>query len=240
VSRQATIVAYWGDKPPLLAALLDRLRALFMDELGSAFRPYAPEQVHATLVGVERLPGGMRNRRLARVGPCPDMDLAGLRQRLLESARLPMPVRVGGFRAGEGVFVSRGEEPYTRSFSLQGDKAVLMGWPVVGGEAPSGDLDRLRREALLHHVLHAWHEEPGSVDDDLYMRIGLVDLDAGRTQCAAAVAAARHLLSEVVPLRFSLAAGDLSVASYVDEALPPSSTEVVPLAEVSDWSSLYD
>src|SRR5262245_61383548 len=55
-----TLVAYYGDKPEPLGALLGELQDCLQDYLGDAFRPYALAQVHATIIGLEGTPEGSR------------------------------------------------------------------------------------------------------------------------------------------------------------------------------------
>jgi len=50
---RATIVAYYGQKPPQLLDFLGRVQARIGNALGRAFEPYDPRQIHATIVGLE-------------------------------------------------------------------------------------------------------------------------------------------------------------------------------------------
>ncbi len=48
-----TLVAFHCPKPDPLSQLVDYLQVNLYSELGSAFSPYAADQVHATMIGLE-------------------------------------------------------------------------------------------------------------------------------------------------------------------------------------------
>jgi hypothetical protein len=118
------------------------------------------------------------------------MNFEGLLGMIRAGNTFPLQVQVGGFRNRDYPFVSRGQRPYERSFSIQGDKAVLMGWPIRG--EPSANivqskteliqenrvyptaLDDIRRSSQNCNVLHAYHRSLTDIDNDFYFRIGLI------------------------------------------------------------------
>ena len=59
---QLTLVSHYGPKPPTLARLIIELQQLLAQQLGTSFVPYALEQVHATVVGLEGLRVGGKVR----------------------------------------------------------------------------------------------------------------------------------------------------------------------------------
>jgi hypothetical protein len=234
---QHSLVAYYGPKPPALAQLIADCQQVLQAQLGNAFLPYAAEQVHATLCGLERVAGTERdNYNFAHLrGEKRPMDLAGLVTYLQTTDKLPLSIQIGGFAADAQPFTSRGQSPHQRSFGLPGDKAVLMGWPVnqTGDYPPT--LDQLRRELQRFNLLHAYHAQPADVDNDFYLRLGLLvadrvdQLDAGtRTQCVLAI---RHLLAIRPPTLLALTLADLRITAYTDERLPSESTQTWPIAE---------
>jgi hypothetical protein len=231
-TRQATLAAWFGPKPGDLHRLIRRLQ----DEVGQlgdgVFVPYGVRQVHATLFGLARTVG-LRNRNFAELrGIEAEMDLDGLRTYLLESDVLPLHLRFGGFRAGEVPFRSRGEPPFERTFSIQGDKAVLVGWPTTAdGRKTSDALDRLRREAQDHGVLHRYHARPEDVDNDAYLRLGLLRADVGADPCREVEEAVRRLLADAPALHVEIDARDLSFVTYTDETLPLGTSRVWPLPD---------
>lgn len=231
--RQLTLVAFWGPKPPAFAARLRALQGTIARSLGARFRPYALEQVHATLVGLNRTgAGGLRNACFARErGETRRMDVAALRARVLAGPELPLTVRFGGYREDERPFASRGRTPYERSFSFQGTKAVLIGWPSADreGGVPLA-IDALRRAAQEAGVLHTYHRAPDDVDNDVYLRLGLVDAPLEPDVARPLEELVRRELAAAPPLKVPLAADDLLLAAYDDETLPAGSTRTVPFA----------
>src|SRR5690606_33995708 len=130
---KVTLVAWYGPKEALLASLIAELEALVAKELGKLFEPYAPEQVHATVIGLETVVHHERrvgaNFLLAR-----DVDAEIDPERALEiiqtSEHLPFALRIGGQRPDEPAeFLSRDQHPFLRSACVRGGAVVAMGWP---------------------------------------------------------------------------------------------------------------
>ncbi len=231
-----TLVAYYGNKPPALAELLKAIQHQLADRLGSAYATYAPEQVHATIIGLEGRRVGDRVlnanyyelRRESRVmGMSRILDVVAP-----ESGLLPLQLRIGGFSNDAAYpFASRNRHPYLRSFSIQGDVAVAMGWPVDGDHFPL-TLDRLRRAFNRSGVLHKYHRRPGDVDNDLFFVVGNVD----RTRISEdAVRNTQHemrrFLSSLEPLRIELGRENIAIVGYEDATLPWGRCRVFPLLE---------
>jgi hypothetical protein len=167
------------------------------------------------------------------------MELRGLFGFLRESDHLPFHAQFGGFKNVDYPFASRGARPYDRSFSIQGEIAVVIGWPI--GAAPGGlaapayprVVDDLRREAQRFNVLHRWHRRPTDVDNDLYVRLGLVEGEPRQSEVAMIEAEMRQSLRAVPPVIMPLGIPDLTVVSYPadDESLPEDRTRAVALAD---------
>src|SRR5262249_37040328 len=134
----ATVVAFYGEKPGRLADFIAMLHERLGSALGPAFVPYPPAQVHATLVGLEgersRATGELVNRDFAELRRQRRiMNVAGALRRIASSPALPLPIRIGGFAPDvDHGFASRGQHPYRRSFSVQGENVVAIGWPWAG------------------------------------------------------------------------------------------------------------
>ena len=210
-TRGVTLVAFYGDKPAEFAALIADCQQRLHAFAGSAFRPYAVAQVHATVVGLER---------------AADADFEGLFHFLREEVR-PIQIQIGGFKADRRYpFESRGEHPYRRSFSIQNDVAVAMGWPS------SGELDRLRRSMQRFGVVHKYHRMPTDIDNDLFFVLGR--LRPGYSSAAAIQEcedALRSRLAAANPVRVTVEVDSLSVVTYCDPRLPLDSSVRVSLAD---------
>lgn len=227
-----TLVAFYGPKPPALAATIAALQSVLM-RLGTAYEPYAPEQVHATVVGLEgRWQGGAlvsANFEALR-GERRSMQLMAAIDAL--RARLPLRVQLGGFEPEvDYLFTSRGQHPYLRSFSLQPGRAVLMGWPCAEvGHAPQ--LAGLRRALELHGVLHKYHAQPTDADNDLFFVLGHVHGSEPEPLARAVEAQARELLRGS-PRSLPLNESDLSLVRYLDPSLPIASSEHCALPQLT-------
>jgi hypothetical protein len=175
--RFISAVAFYGPKTGRLREVLAAVQALIAEHVGDGFRPYAPEQVHATLIALNgvREDGGrvVNEYLLEHAGVRREMDLPRVMDILARRFSVPLPVRVGGFRPDQAVpFTSRGQHLAERTFSVQGDAFVLVGWPaesLAGGGRP---LDDLRREMNAAGVLHRYHTRAGDVDNDLHLVVG--------------------------------------------------------------------
>src|SRR5271166_7019176 len=139
--------------------------------------------------------------------------------------------------------------PYERSFSIQGDKVVVMGWPIRGKpfQQPPATLsawvqearlypltlDVVRHAAQVHGVLHAYHRALTDVDNDLFFRIGLLVDQTSLTERVRETleTEARQFLSIQPPLILNIRLDQVSVALYEEDTLPRSSTRVWSLAD---------
>jgi hypothetical protein len=256
--RQATLVAFYGDKPQPLRDLISSCQLLLADALGQDFCPYELGQVHATIVGLERIEDQpllhnlnfRKHRGVIRV-----MDLPGFRDFVIDHFRVPMTVQLTGFQNHDYPFVSRGLPPFLRSFAIQGDKAVVMGWPIIGGSSgarfvPIADrtypktLDDLRVAAQAFGILHEYHRVPADFDNDFYFRIGLLStkgLEPARER--EIEERVRDHLAGTEPVLIQVSPAALSFVSYVDNTMPISTSVALGLTDVqrpSDFVGLYE
>lgn len=196
---RSTVVAWYETLPDGLARLVDRAQATASRRLGAAFTPRPPEQVHATLVGLERAAA--------------PFDPAPLAAHLRTALAPPWTIRFGGFAPDDHRYRSRGRPLHERAFGVYGNKVVLVGWPLVDG-APARVLAELRLSCARFGVAHSYGDDP-----DVYLVLGEVaDVPAGQ-----AVQAVRHELATTA-LHVPLSADDLALVTYVDTALPRAST----------------
>jgi len=223
-SRFVSAVAWYGPKSGRLREVLAGVQALIAEHVGDDFRPYAPEQVHATLVALNgvRAGGAVVNEYfLTHAGTRREMDLPRVMDILARRFATPMRVRIGGFRPDQPApFTSRGRHLSERTFSAQGRAFVLMGWPAdslaAAGREP---LDRLRREMNAAGVLHRYHARPADVDNDLYLVVGHHD-GAPPGALARAVAAVRDELA-VRPADLAIAGADVKIVAADSPTLAP-------------------
>lgn len=246
-TKQLTLVTHYGEKPARLAQLISALTSLAHRHAGGDFQPYGLGQVHATLVGLETsLVNGMevnrgfwtlrQERYVQSLGQVIDL--------VNTSEHLPLSVRIGGYYAGTSYpFDSRGEHPYLRSFQIQGDRAVVMGWPHVRGVFDES-LTRLRKSFEAAHVLHKYHEQPSDRDNDLFLVLGRFRRVLARPRATALEAEARELLASS-PVDVQVARTTSSLVAYIDPELPPEHCQRFPvtrdsLPAVLEWMRLGD
>ncbi len=180
---QLTLVALFGDKKQHYSELwnlLEELQGAIEKILGKEnFRRYEEIRVHATIVGLEGYRDGENiwNKTCYEVfGTYCAMDIAGLLEFVLngDNPFLPVSIQVGGFK--ESVvypFSSQGHAPYFRSFSIQNEIAVAMGWPVQNN-AYTSDIDKLRRSFNQFNVVHKYHNSDKAYDNDFFFVLGNV------------------------------------------------------------------
>ncbi len=201
------------------------MQALIAGYVGDDFRPYSPEQVHATLIALN----GVRDPRtgtvvneylLEHAGVAREMDLPRVMDILARRFAAPLPVRIGGFRPDQAVpFTSRGQHLAERSFSVQDRAFVLVGWPaesLAGGGQP---LEELRREMGVAGVLHRYHVRAGGVDNDLHLVVGH-HAGAPADALARATAAVRDKLA-ADPADLAIGLADVKVVAADSPTLAP-------------------
>ena len=175
-SRFISAVAFYGPKAGRLRELLAGVQALIAEQVGGDFRPYSLEQVHTTLIALDgvRDPGTgaiVNEYLLAHAGVRREMDLPRVMDILARAT--PLPVRIGGFRPDQEIpFTSRGQHLAERTFCVQDEAFVLMGWPAVSLAGGGQPLEELRREMNEANVRHKYHVHATDVDNDLHLVVG--------------------------------------------------------------------
>jgi len=231
--KQLSLVACYGPKFPEFAELLQRcIELVRQSPLDPYFHPYALEQIHGTLVGMERATGhaGFVNANLlARTGDAIEMNFSGLTTTL--AAHLPLAIRFGGFAADARPFLSAGHSPYSRAFSLQWSTGccTLIGWPHRDGDFTTRRVLNAIRDDL-ERACGLAHKYPE--DNDFFLVLGRLQLpeslagaELTRLQGAGAVVEAhvRAMLSSR-PVDLVLGLDDLRIVAYEDVTLCPGST----------------
>lgn len=251
---QVTLVSFYRNKPDHLREFLKNCQQLVADGLKDKgkFREYKLDQIHSTLVGLERDETDRyryynRNFRTHRHREA-SMNFEGFLGFLRSSGNCPFQVQIGGFDNRDYPFTSRNQVPFERSFSIQGKNVVVMGWPLRG-EPPSREvpsdiqriqenraypntLDAIRCAAQSFNILHAYHRKPTDVDNDFFFRIGMVDdpesLGANAEKLTNTM---REWLCCNGPLVVDVQLCDLYVASFESEELPLETTREFSLCD---------
>ena len=224
-SRFISAVAFYGPKTGPLRELLAGVQALIAEHVGEDFRPYSLEQVHATLIALD----GVRDPRtdaivneylLAHAGAPREMDLPRVMDILARRFATPLGVRIGGFRPDREIpFTSQGQHLAMRTFSVQGNAFVLMGWPAASLAGADQPLEELRREMNEANVRHKYHVRATDVDNDLYMVVGHHD-GAPAGALAPATAAVRDKLA-ADPVDLAIGLTDVKIVAADSHTLAP-------------------
>jgi len=232
-SRFISAVAFYGPKTGRLRELLTGVQAQIAEHVGNDFRPYTLDQVHATLIALNGVRAGgtiVNEYLLEHAGERREMDLPRVMDILARRFATPLRVRIGGFRPGQAVpFTSRGQHVAERSFSVQGEAFVLVGWPAESLAGAGRPLDDLRREMNAAGVLHRYHARPGDVDNDLHLVVGH-QAGAPAAALARATAAVRDKLA-ADPADLAIALSDVTIVAADSHTLaPPVYVSGIPAA----------
>jgi len=243
--KQVTLIALYGNKPQSLLHLFSECQRLVKEEFPKIFVPYQMAQIHATIVSLERMSNSAyinknyfeyRQKKI-------QMDFTKLLDFLRDKARFPFQVQICGYKDQDYPFTSQGQGPFERSFSIQEDKPVIMGWPVNIISSPDietrlhrvnaaqtypNNLDETRRAVQEFGILHSYHRKISDIDNDFYFRIGLLRPNSriNLVNKEALEKKIRKFLSELDPVIIQVALSDLYIASYSDTKLPLESTRV--------------
>jgi hypothetical protein len=233
-SRFISAVAFYGPKTGRLRELLAGVQAMIAEQVGGDFRPYTLDQMHATLIALNGVREGgtiVNEYLLEHAGERREMDLPRVMDILARRFAAPLRVRIGGFRPGQAVpFTSRGQHLAERTFSVQGEAFVLMGWPADSLAGAARPLDELRREMNAAGVLHRYHARPADVDNDLHLVVGH-HADAPAGALARATAAVRDKLA-ADPADLAIGLSDVKIVAADSHTLaPPVYVSGVPAAE---------
>jgi hypothetical protein len=247
--RQVGLVMFYGIKPPHFSMLIAECQEWVHHILGDIFHPYGMDQVHATLVSLEEVHGFSElNLNFERYrGQHQRMDFHGLLDFIRTESSFPFQIQIGGFRDQDYPFVSQEQRPYKRSFSVIGDKVVVIGWPIRrealelyetntprSGQEEYGypnTLEEIRRSLQRFNVLHTYHRADTDIDNDFYFRIGLAPHllfdDPRREQVEQSL---RQFLSVRKPVILDVTLSDVFIVSFDDNKLLPSSIQIWPIS----------
>ena len=232
-SRFISAVAFYGPKTGRLRELVTEVQALIAEHVGAGFRPYTLDQVHATLIALNGVRAGgtvVNEYLLEHAGVRREMDLPRVMDILARRFAVPLRVRIGGFRPEQAVpFTSRGQHLAERTFSVQGEAFVLVGWPTDSIFGAGRPLDELRREMNAAGALHRYHARPADVDNDLHLVVGH-HAGAPAGALARATAAVRDQLA-ADPADLAIGLSDVKIVAADSHTLaPPLYVSGVPAA----------
>ena len=235
-----SLIAFYGDKPERLIALIEKLQTYLLDlKIVRGFTPYIIEQVHGTIIGCEGLKtaSGVINKWFYdRRQETRYIDFPNLIDRLKSQIDLPLTIRFGGYdRRCNYNFLSRQQHLYFRSFQLQSTATeaipVSIGWSWDNGVSLA--IDNLRRNLQQFNLLHKYHAAPEDLDNDFYLRLGTIDRRLTMEETDAIATRIRDLLESQTPLYIPIELNDLAFARYQDLLLTPATTKVLPVADIS-------
>ena len=212
---KATLVSHYGNKSDELSAYLRQLQEYLSNSFSTGFRPYSLEQIHATIIGFES----------------PGAEPASILS-LLRSAELPsFEIQIGGYAPSRDYgFLSQAQHPAVRSFSVQQDTAVAMGWP--GGGA--NDIDRLRRSFNRINIRHKWHQSKMDIDNDFYFVLGRLNRNSlGDGKIEVVEQKVRSYMAAIEPLILTVDSGTLAVVFYQDPELPRDTSVAYAITDKS-------
>ena len=175
-----TAVALYGTKTGTLKRLLETVQSILSERLRDRFHPYTLDQIHGTVIRLDgvtdRQTGLIVNQRyLELTGTAHAMDHARASEILAAHLTPPLSIRIGGFGPdAPTTFSSRGQHPYERTFTMQENAFVLMGWPVstVASGISQRPLDELRRKMNTANILHWYHKSLTDIDNDFHLVVG--------------------------------------------------------------------
>ena len=231
-----SLVAFYGDKPIELCKLITNLQTRLANHrlLKNRFVPYQMAQVHGTIVGCEGFKTSQgvvsqwfkERRQEIRYINFPNLI------DYLQQVDLPLTIRFGGYnRQTNYNFLSRNEHLFDRSFQLQSaeDRAipVLIGWSW-SNNAVTLAIDNLRRSFQQFGLLHKYHTNPNSIDNDFYLRLGTINTQLSPEETKKISLDLCQIL-ETSPIYICIKFKDLAFVQYQDLQLTPANTKVIPL-----------
>ena len=173
---QLSLAAFYGEKDINdLWDKIDDIQKLIEDDISNKYESYTKEQIHGTIIGLEgvRLNDKLLSKNYKElVNKEYDLELDSILEYIINTEMFPITIKIGGYQNNKKYsFTSRGEIPYNRSFSVQRDTLVAMGWPYKDNNY-TPILDTLRRELGKLGGLHKYHDQVNSFDNDFFFVLG--------------------------------------------------------------------
>ena len=239
--RNVSLVAFYGDKPPGLIALIQKLQTYLANYelIQDRFIPYQLKQVHGTIIGCEGLKtesGIIDKWFYERRQETKYIDIPRLTNYLQYQIDLPLTIRFGGYNRNSNYnFLSSEQHLYFRSFQLQPAQTqtipVLIGWSWDNGVTLA--IDDLRHKLQQFNLLHKYHQTPEAIDNDFYLRLGTIDRQLNSQEIDAIATDIRNLLATQPPWYIPITLNNLAFARYQDLFLTPATTKLIPVTGIS-------
>ncbi|NJK47457.1 hypothetical protein HC931_04010 [Candidatus Gracilibacteria bacterium] len=231
-----SLVAFYRTKPLAFQLLIESLQKQLSKSLQEKFESYPIEQIHATLMGCEGLKtkkGIISKWFLENRSEEKYINLSEFIDFIRQSDRLPIQIKIGGYnRAIDYGFLSKNRHPFERSFQFQGNFAVLMGWSSKNTRI-SLDIDRFRLECQNFNLLHKYHKQPDSIDNDCYMRIGVLKDKLSNEKIHAIEKEIRDSLVAIAPIELSIDVNSLNFIGYQNLSPSPDTTKIITLHDAT-------
>ncbi|MBF2018652.1 MAG: hypothetical protein IGR93_00695 [Hydrococcus sp. C42_A2020_068] len=232
-----SLVAFYGTKPTALKLFIESLQTRISEALDNSFECYLLEQVHTTIIGCEGLKtekGILSKWFLEHRGEERYIKLADFINYVRQSDRLPIHVKIGGYAPKiDYGFLSQNKHPFERSFQFLGNIAVSIGWSLRERKI-SRDLDRFRLECQNFNLLHKYHKHPNSVDNDCYMRIGVIKGKVNDREIKKIEREIQNSLRNISPIHLSIGFDNLKFVRYQDLALSLDKTQIISLKNATE------
>lgn len=247
--QNVSLVAFYGDKPVVLASLIQKLQTYLANHqwLQDIFVPYQLTQVHGTIIGCEgwKTNLGVVNQWFQeKRQETKYIDFAGLINYLQHQVDLPITISFGGYDRNINYnFLSRDRHLYHRSFQLQSADnehiPVLIGWSCQDSTVTLA-IDNLRRDLQQFNLLHKYHVIPSDIDNDFYLRLGTIKANLTLPEIDAIALEIRNLLA-AQSISIAIQLENLAFVQYQDLSLTPVTTKAIPVTEIlpSELQQLY-
>ena len=241
MSVKATLVAFYGKKPKKIADFLNNLKKNLLNKLTDSFMPYDLQQIHATIVGIEGVlyKNMIINKNYQKLRhKYLSMNLAGFFEYIRTAGVFPIPIQIGGFSKDVDYnFYSRGKHPFYRSFNVQADLPIIIGWPFKDDVKDS--LSQLRKEVEQFNILHKYHHKLEDRDNDLYFVLGKIKGNfINKNRINYIEQNIKHALATMEPIRLELKRDDLSLVFYNESSLPMNTSLSIKIT--SDEFNYHD
>ncbi|MEM9917860.1 MAG: hypothetical protein AAF990_07180 [Bacteroidota bacterium] len=229
--KQLTLVSFYGPKNTAFVEYMDALHSeIKKSELAAWYRPYDIDQIHGTLIGLEKLVGFQEhfNRNIWEKDGLKRLMQTDCILEIIERYLEETIIRMGGIQKGTSAFHSWGRDPYDRMFNIQADRLNINGWPYTAQADEVRCAESLvdLRSAFYQqaNIQHKYHQQK---DNDFYMVLGRLDfkgLSAREieTTCKPAMRALKKTITEKMStklLELKLAIDNTFLVQYEDKDL---------------------